>query len=159
MPRPGIQAQRPAPAPHASHARHDRSMARWISVARAKVGGLDCSPRSSRNDAPSSGCPFVHFELGITMVLRWTCPNRLTKIRVWRIFVHLSKEIYWFSSPQAAECLSHLIKRLFFFSVFSSICTSGFISGYRSILIGPNTKSTKTCSQRFEIEHFCPGKF
>ena len=28
VPRPGIQAQRPAPAPHASHARHDRSMAR-----------------------------------------------------------------------------------------------------------------------------------
>ena len=37
----------PAPiaiAPHASHARHDRSMARWISVARAKVGGHHCSP-------------------------------------------------------------------------------------------------------------------
>ena len=28
VPRPGIQAQRPEPAPHASHARHDRSMAR-----------------------------------------------------------------------------------------------------------------------------------
>ena len=27
-PPPGIQAQHPAPAPHASHARHDRSMAR-----------------------------------------------------------------------------------------------------------------------------------
>ena len=61
----------PAPiaiAPHASHARHDRSMARWISVARAKVGGRDFSPPDSRNVAPSRARPFVHFESGITMV-------------------------------------------------------------------------------------------
>ena len=28
-PPPGIEAQHPAPAPHASHARHDRLKARW----------------------------------------------------------------------------------------------------------------------------------
>ena len=77
----------PSPAPiaiaaHASHARHDRSMARWISVARAKVGGWDSSPPDSRKVAPSPACPFVHFELGNIMVLLRTCPNRLTKIRV-----------------------------------------------------------------------------
>ena len=61
----------PAPiaiAPHASHARHDRSMARWISVARAKVGGHGSSPTVSRNDAPSSTCPFLRFERGNIMV-------------------------------------------------------------------------------------------
>ena len=42
-------------APHASHARHDRSMARSISVARAKVGGRGSSLPSSRNFAPSCG--------------------------------------------------------------------------------------------------------
>ena len=52
VPRPGIQAQRPAPAPHASHARHDRSMARSISVARAKVGPFSSSPPVSRIYAP-----------------------------------------------------------------------------------------------------------
>ena len=75
----------PAPiaiAPHASHARHDRSMARWISVARAKVGGHGSSPLPSRNDAPSRGCPFVHFEQGnITVFLR-TRSSPFTKIRV-----------------------------------------------------------------------------
>ena len=34
----GIQAQHPAPAPHASHARHDRSMARNRLVARPMSG-------------------------------------------------------------------------------------------------------------------------
>ena len=75
----------PAPiaiAPHASHARHDRSMARWISVARAKVGGHSCSPPGSRKVAPSSTCLFVHFERGITMVSWWTCPNGLTQNKV-----------------------------------------------------------------------------
>ena len=48
----------PSPAPsasaaHASHARHDRSKARSISEGRAKVGGLDSSPHSSRKNAPS----------------------------------------------------------------------------------------------------------
>ena len=54
----------PAPiaiAPHASHARHDRSMARSISVARAKLGGLHYSPPSSRNGAPSRGRVVVVF--------------------------------------------------------------------------------------------------
>ena len=59
----------PSPAPsasaaHASHARHDRSMARWISEVRAKVGGFGSSPTIAKNYAPSSGCPFVHFEQG-----------------------------------------------------------------------------------------------
>ena len=52
-PPPGIQAQHPAPAPHASHARHDGSMARSISVARANLGGLHSSPNVSRKFAPS----------------------------------------------------------------------------------------------------------
>ena len=51
-PPPGIQAQHPAPAPHASHARHDRSMARDRLAARAKVVGLHFLPRVSRNDVP-----------------------------------------------------------------------------------------------------------
>ena len=62
-PPPGIQAQRPAPAQR-THRTHDRSMARWISVARAKVGGHGSSLSHSRKVAPSSGCPFVHFEQG-----------------------------------------------------------------------------------------------
>ena len=36
----GIQAQHPAPAPHAPHARHDRSMARNRLAARPNLGGL-----------------------------------------------------------------------------------------------------------------------
>ena len=48
VPRAGIQAQRPAPAPHASQARHDRSMARNLSVAKPKLSGLGYSPRMSR---------------------------------------------------------------------------------------------------------------
>ena len=48
-------------------------------MARAKVGGHDSSPPASRNDAPSPGCPFVHFEQGNIMVLLRTCPNGLTK--------------------------------------------------------------------------------
>ena len=48
----GIQAQHPAPAPHASHARHDRSMARNRLAARVKVGGLGFSPSVSRKSAP-----------------------------------------------------------------------------------------------------------
>ena len=52
-PPPGIQAQHPAPAPHASHARHDRSMARNRLVASAKVGGLHFSPSASRKVVPS----------------------------------------------------------------------------------------------------------
>ena len=51
-PPPGIQAQHPAPAPHASHARHDRSMARNRLAARAKVGRFSSSPRASRKYAP-----------------------------------------------------------------------------------------------------------
>ena len=43
-PPPGIQAQHPAPAPHASHARHDRSMARNRLAARAKVVDNHFSP-------------------------------------------------------------------------------------------------------------------
>ena len=39
-PQPGIQAQHPAPAPHAPHARHDRSMARNRLAARPNRGGL-----------------------------------------------------------------------------------------------------------------------
>ena len=52
-PPPGIQAQHPAPAPHASHARHDRSMARNRLAARAKVVGFPYSPRASRKYATS----------------------------------------------------------------------------------------------------------
>ena len=76
----------PAPiaiAPHASHARHDRSMARWISVARAKVGGHHSSPTPTRKVAPSSTCPFVRFEPGITLVSWWTCLSGTAKIRFW----------------------------------------------------------------------------
>ena len=76
----------PAPiaiAPHASHARHDRSIARWISVARAKVGGHHSSPTASRKVAPSRACPFVHFEQGITLVSWWTCLSGTAKIRFW----------------------------------------------------------------------------
>ena len=51
-PPPGIQAQLPAPAPHASHARHDRSMARNRLVSKAKVVGLHYSPGASRKYAP-----------------------------------------------------------------------------------------------------------
>ena len=51
----GIQAQHPAPAPHASHARHDRSMARNRLAARAKVVGLDSLPCVSRKNVPSQG--------------------------------------------------------------------------------------------------------
>ena len=102
----------PSPAPsasaaHASHARHDRSMARWISVARAKVGGFGSSPIRSRKVALSRGYPFVHFETGNVTVFLRTCLSQLIKIKVWRIFVHLSKELHWFSSPHAAKCLSH----------------------------------------------------
>ena len=89
----------PAPiaiAPHASHARHDRSMARWISVARAKVGGHSCSPPSSRKVAPSSTCPFVRFEQGNIMVFLRTCSSGIANIRVWQIFIHLSQELQWF---------------------------------------------------------------
>ena len=88
-PPPGIQAQHPAPAPHASHARHDRSMARNRLAARAKVVGLDFSPRVSRNDVPSHlwTCCFISF------ILAWNyngflqdmfCPEAspLIKIRV-----------------------------------------------------------------------------
>ena len=64
-PPPGIQAQHPAPAPHASHARHDRSMARKILVARPNLGGLHSSPRAFTKIRPelwaSCGCTFVHF--------------------------------------------------------------------------------------------------
>ena len=78
----------PSPAPsssaaHASHAQHDRSMARWISVARAKVGGHGSSPTASQKVAPSRACPFVRFEPGITMVFWWTCPSGTAKIRFW----------------------------------------------------------------------------
>ena len=100
----------PAPiaiAPHASHARHDRSMARWISVARAKVGGHHCSPTPSRKNAPSCACPFLRFEQGNIMVFLWTRSNGLAKIRVSRIYVHLSKELQWFGAHPLAECLSH----------------------------------------------------
>ena len=64
-PPPGIQAQHPAPAPHASHARHDRSMARNRLAARAKVGGLDSSPRGSRKNVPRQfrTCCFISFIL------------------------------------------------------------------------------------------------
>ena len=44
----GIQAQHPAPAPHASHARRDRSMARSRLVARPNLGGLHSSVSRSR---------------------------------------------------------------------------------------------------------------
>ena len=57
-PPPGIQAQHPAPAPHASHARHDRSMARNRLVARAKVGGKyfsQCHGNLSRGNGESMG--------------------------------------------------------------------------------------------------------
>ena len=54
-PPPGIQAQHLAPAPHASHARHDRSMARNRLVARAKVGGFSSPPRWSWIYVPSCG--------------------------------------------------------------------------------------------------------
>ena len=73
------------------------------------------------------------------MVFWWTCPSPLTKIRVWWIFVHLSKELQWFSSPQDAECLSHVIKirvgelwlnLLRDFNVFSSSCRLSYTSGY-----------------------------
>ena len=61
----GIQAQHPAPAPHAPHARHDRSMARNRLVARAKVGGLDSSARTVTETRPelwaSCGRVLVHF--------------------------------------------------------------------------------------------------
>ena len=110
-PPPGIQAQRPSPS-HRTHRTHDTTD-QWrdgFLVARAKVGGHGSSPPASRKVAPSRACPFVHFEQGITMVLLRTCPSQLTKIRVWRIVVHLSKELQWFSSPQDAECLSHVIK-------------------------------------------------
>ena len=100
----------PAPiaiAPHASHARHDRSMARWISVARAKVGGHGFSPTRSRKVAPSPGCPFLRFEQGNIMVSLRTDSSPLTKIRVSWIYVHLSKELQWFGAHPLAECLSH----------------------------------------------------
>ena len=110
FPRTGIQAQHPAPAPHArTHDTTDQWRDGFL-VARAKVGGRDCSLSGSRNVAPSRACSFVHFEQGITMVLLRTCPSRLTKIRFWWLVVHLSKELQWFSSPQDAECLSHVIK-------------------------------------------------
>ena len=54
-PPPGIQAQHPAPAPHASHARHDRSMARNRLVARAKVGGWCCSTPCHGNPSRVNG--------------------------------------------------------------------------------------------------------
>ena len=76
-------------------------------MARAKVGGFGFSPTASRKDAPSMWGPFVHFEQGNIMVLLRTHSSSLTKIRVWQVFVHLSKELYWFSSGQLAECLSH----------------------------------------------------
>ena len=65
VPRPGIQAQRPAPAPHASHARHDRSMARddfggWAEPRRS--GSLTESFTKIRPESPASPwCLLVDF--------------------------------------------------------------------------------------------------
>ena len=75
----------PSPAPsvsaaHASHARHDRSMVRWIFVSRAKLCGFGSSLRGAKKYAPSSGCLFVHFEQGGVIVFfvdmsKPTCKN------------------------------------------------------------------------------------
>ena len=76
-------------------------------MARAKVGGFGHSLIRYGKWAPSPGRLFVHFEPGNITVLLRTCPNGLTKIRVWRIVVHLSKELQWFATHPLAECLSH----------------------------------------------------
>ena len=64
----------PSPAPSASapHARHDRSMARSSSEARAICGLFSCSPPVSRKYVPSP----------------WRVPNLIS--------VHFSKVLQWF---------------------------------------------------------------
>ena len=143
----------PAPiaiAPHASHARHDRSMARWISVVRAKVGGRSCSPPPSRKNAPSSTCPFVRFEQGNIMVSLRTRSSPLTKIRVSWLFVHLSKELQWFAAHPLAECSSHqgIIRVLWIIVDFSQEFQRFFVRLPFKLYfrLRPATKSIKTAS-------------
>ena len=81
-PPPGIQAQHPAPAPHASHARHDRSMARNRLVARAKLGGLDCSPPVSRKSVPSRGRVVVVISLILARNYKGFLESALPNARV-----------------------------------------------------------------------------
>ena len=82
----GIQAQHPAPAPHA---RHDRSMARKILVAGAKPGGLYCSDPRIAKHVPSSSRVQSTFWLilarkntGFLVDMNFLCSRHIIKIKV-----------------------------------------------------------------------------
>ena len=82
-----IPTRNPSPAPIATapHARHDRSMARSISVAMEKLGGFPSFPSLHEKRPESVACPERHF-------------------------VHFSKELQWFSLGRFTLCLGHVIK-------------------------------------------------
>ena len=111
----------PRPAPIAPHARHDRSMARSISVARANCGPKRRSSRSSQKMSrvvDKSLASFREFQQTIPMVFFGTC-LRYARVTSWNkglatfIFKSIStiaKNFQFLVMVTKSECLSHVIK-------------------------------------------------